>query len=157
MLFVIIVAGMIFQIYRGYYNFEIGQYLYELFALQFIHFAIWALLALFIQTLVGNAYLGLFILLIISIGIPFLGLAGIEQSIFKYNQGPGYSYSDMNGYGAFFSRYFTYKLYWLLGGFVLLVVSALFWVRGLPHSFKERLSIAKSRFKGAYLIGLECF
>ena len=157
LLFVIIVAGMIFQIYRGYYNFEIGQYLYELFALQFIHFAIWALLALFIQTLVGNAYLGLFILLIISIGLPFLGMAGIEQSIFKYNQGPGYSYSDMNGYGAFFSRYFTYKFYWLLAGFVLLVISALFWVRGLPHSFKERLSIAKSRFKGVYLIGFGVF
>lgn len=157
LLFVIIVAGMIFQIYRGYYNFEIGQYLYELFVLKFIHFAIWALLALFIQTLVGNAYLGLFILLVISIGIPFLRFAGIEQSIFKYNQGPGYSYSDMNGYGAFFSSYFTYKLYWLFGGFLLLIMSTLFWVRGLPHSFKERLSMAKSRFKGAYLIGFVVF
>jgi len=157
LLLVIMVAGMIFQIYRGYYNFEIGQYLYELYALKLIHFAIWALLALFIQTLVGNAYLGLFILLIISIGLPFLRFAGIEQAIFKYNQGPGFSYSDMNGYGAFFSSYFTYKTYWLLNGLMLLIITALFWVRGLPSSFKERMSIAKTRFKGFYLIGFSVF
>ncbi|SNR70690.1 ABC transporter permease/M1 family aminopeptidase [Lutibacter flavus] len=157
LLFVIMVGGIIFQIYRGYYNFEIDQYLYELLIIKFIHFAIWAFLALFIQTLVGNAYLGLFILLVISIGLPFLSFAGIEQSIFKYNQAPGYSYSDMNGYGSFFSRYMTYKIYWVFAGIVLLIVSALFWVRGLPHSFKERLSIAKSRFKGAYLIGFVVF
>lgn len=153
LLFVIMVGGIIFQIYRGYFNFEIGHYLYELIVIKLIHFAIWAFLALFIQTLVGNAYLGLFILLVVSMAIPFLRYIGIEQSIFKYNQGPGYAYSDMNGYGAFFSRYFTYKFYWLLNGILLLIGAALFWVRGLPHSFKERLSIAKSRFKGAYLIG----
>ncbi|UMB52522.1 hypothetical protein MKD41_09225 [Lutibacter sp. A64] len=157
LLFVIMVGGIIFQIYRGYYNFEIDQYLYELLVLKFVHFAIWAFLAICIQTLVGNAYLGLFILLVISIGLPFLSFAGIEQSIFKYNQGPGYSYSDMNGYGASFSSYITYKIYWVFAGIVLFIVSALFWVRGLPHSFKERLSIAKNRFKGVYLIGFVVF
>ena len=148
LLFVIMVGGMLVQIYNGYYNFEIGHYLYELYVLKFIHFVIWAFLALFIQTLVRNPYLGLFILLIISMGMQFLSLAGIEQAIFKYNQGPRFSYSDMNGYGTTFSRYFAYKIYWLFGGAVLLVIATLFWVRGLPHSFKERLSIARSRFRG---------
>ncbi|WP_367890027.1 ABC transporter permease [Polaribacter batillariae] len=115
LLFVIMVAGMAFQAYKGYYNFEIGHYLFELYALMFIHFAIWALMAMFIQTIVKNQYLGLFILLILLIGIPLLSLAGIEQAVFKYNQAPGYRYSDMNGYGAAFSKYFTYKTYWFVG------------------------------------------
>ncbi len=157
MLAVIMVSGMIFQMYKGYYDFEVGHYIKELFGLRFIHFAVWALLSIFIQTLVRNQYLGLFILIIISIGMPFLSFAGIEQAIFKYNQGPGFSYSDMNGYGASFSRYFIYKTYWLLGGLVLLIIAGLFWVRGLPHSFKERLSIAKSRFKGLSIIGFAIF
>lgn len=157
LLFVIMVGGIIFQIYRGYYNFEIDHYLYELLVLKFVNFAIWAFLALFIQTLVGNAYLGLFILLVVSMGLPFLSFAGIEQSIFKYNYGPSYSYSDMNGYGASFNSYFTYKVYWFFAGLVLFILSLLFWVRGLPHSFKERLLIAKSRFKGAYLIAFVAF
>jgi ABC-2 type transport system permease protein len=157
LLAVIMVSGMIFQIYKGYYDFELGHYIKELFGLRFISFAITALLSLFIQTLVRNQYLGLFILIIISIGMPFLSFAGIEQSIFKYNQGPSFSYSDMNGYGTSFSRYFIYKIYWLFGGLVLLILAGLFWVRGLPYSFKERLSIAKSRFKGVSLIGFTVF
>ena len=152
LLAVIMASGIIFQMYNGYYNFEIGHYLYELYVLNFISFIIWALLALFVQTLIGNPYLGLFIMLLISIGMPFLRFAGIEQSIFKYNQGPGFSYSDMNGYGLSGTKYLIYKVYWLLGGLVALVLTGLFWVRGLPHSFKERLQIAKSRFKGASLI-----
>jgi ABC-2 type transport system permease protein len=152
MLLVILIGGMTIQIYNGYYDFEIMHYLYELYVLNFIGFAIWAFLSLFIQTLIGNPYLGLFILLVISIGIPFLSFAGIEQSIFKYNQGPGFQYSDMNGYGASFWPFMLHKIYWFFGGIVLLCLTALFWVRGLPHSFKERFSIAKSRFKGPVLI-----
>lgn len=145
LLSVVMIAGIIYQVYEGFYNFEIGHYMYELFVLQFIHFAIWALLALFVQTLVGNPYLGLFILIVINFGLPFLTFAGIEQSIFKYNQGPSFRYSDMNGYGSTLLKYLIYKTYWALGGLILLVLTGLFWVRGLPHSFKERLSIFKER------------
>ncbi|RBW61394.1 hypothetical protein DS884_03535 [Tenacibaculum sp. E3R01] len=145
LLAVVMFAGIIYQTYKGFYNYELTHYIYELFVLQFIHFAVWALLALFIQTLVGNPYVGLFILIVINFGLPFLTFAGIEQSIFKYNQGPSFRYSDMNGYGSSLRRYLTYKGYWTLGGLVLLVLTSLFWVRGLPHSFKERLTIFKSR------------
>ncbi|WP_299052336.1 M1 family aminopeptidase [uncultured Polaribacter sp.] len=151
LLAVIMFAGVLFQMYKGFYNFEIGHYLFELYFLNFASLLIWALLSIFIQTLIGNPYLGLFVLLVISIGMPFLSLAGIEQAIFKFNQGPGYNYSDMNGYGVL-QPYLTYKLYWLLGGLILLVVSFLFWVRGIPNSFVERFTIARRRFKGVALI-----
>jgi ABC-2 type transport system permease protein len=146
LLSVIMVSGMLFQIYQGYYDFEIGHYVKELFGLKFLNYLIWALLAIFIQTLVKNQYLGFFILLIIAIGIPFLSLIGIENSVLKYNEGPGFSYSDMNGYGSALSRYLWYKLYWVLGGSILLILSILMWVRGLPNSFAERVYIAKERF-----------
>ncbi len=145
LLVVIMLSGIIYQTYKGYYNYEIGHYLYDLFALQLLHFFIWALLALFIQTLVGNPYLGLFILLIINIGLPFLSLVGIEQSIFKYNNGTDFSYSDMNGYGSSIKSFFIYKVYWLLAGLILLGFTGLLWVRGIPSSFKERLHIFKER------------
>jgi ABC-2 type transport system permease protein len=145
LLAVIVVAGVLFQIYKGYYNFELGHYFYEVYILLFIHFVIWALLAMLIQTLIKNQYLGLFVLLVILIGLPLLSLAGIEQSVFKYNQGSNYQYSDMNGYGASLNRYFVYKAYWFIGGLILLVLAGLFWIRGITFSFKERLQIAKKR------------
>jgi ABC-2 type transport system permease protein len=146
LLAVIMVSGMLFQIYQGYYDFEIVHYLKELFGLKFLNYAVWALLAIFIQTLVKNQYLGFFILLILAIGIPFLSLIGIENSVLKYNEGPGYSYSDMNGYGSDLSRYLWYKLYWVLGGTLLLILSIVMWVRGLPSSFAERITIARERW-----------
>lgn len=156
LLSVIMISGILFQTYHGYYNFELGHYFTELFLLNFLNYFIWALLAVFIQTLIGNPYLGLFILLVISIGIPFLSFAGVEQSIFKYNEGPGFDYSDMNKYGTL-TPYLIYKMYWILLGSSLLILSALFWVRGIPSSFKERIIIANSRFRGVYLVAFVIF
>jgi ABC-2 type transport system permease protein len=157
LLFVIMVSGILFQIYKGYYDFEIGHYIYELYGLNFINYVVWALLAIWIQTLFRNPYLGLFVLIVLAIGIPFLSLAGIENDLFKYNEGPGFAYSDMNGYGSFFASYMAYKIYWLFCGLTLLVIAALFWVRGIPNSFKERLKIAIARFKGITIVGFVLF
>ncbi|APG64658.1 hypothetical protein LPB136_04460 [Tenacibaculum todarodis] len=160
LLAVVMIAGIIYQTSQGFYNYEIGHYIFELFVLQFIHFAIWAFIALFIQTLVGNPYVGLFILIVLNFGLPLLSFLGIEQAIFKYNQGPGFSYSDMNGYDFSLQRYLTYKGYWFLAGLLFLGLTSLFWVRGIPSSFSERLSIFKNRFNlktglvlGVLLIG----
>ncbi|MFH4968174.1 M1 family aminopeptidase [Gaetbulibacter sp. M240] len=154
---VIMVSGLLFQIYKGFYQFELGHYIEELFGLRLINYVVWAFLALFIQTLFRNPYVGLFVLLVISIGMPLLRFAGIEQAIFKYNDGPGFEYSDMNGYGSDLIPYFTYKIYWVSAGIILFIFTALFWVRGLPHSFWERLRIARSRFKGIYIVGFLIF
>ena len=62
----------------------------------------------------------------------------------------------MNGYGIL-SPFLIYKTYWILCGLALLVMSELFWIRGIPASFSERLSIAKSRLKGGYAISLTVF
>ncbi len=153
LLAVIMISGLLFQIYKGYYDFEIGHYLKELYGLKFLNYFVWALLSIFIQTLIKNQYLGFFIILIIASVMPFLPVIGVELSIFRYNQGPGYSYSDMNGYGSGLSRYLWYKLYWILGGTLLLILSSLLWVRGLPNSFAERIQIAKYRFKMPQIIG----
>ncbi|QOD60848.1 hypothetical protein H9I45_16160 [Polaribacter haliotis] len=147
LLSVIMVAGVLFQTYKGFYDYEIMHYIKELFGLKFLNYVVWALLSIFIQTLFKNQYLGFFVLLIISIAMPLLGLVGVELAVFKYNEGPGFSYSDMNGYGSGLSRYLWYKVYWVLGGTVLIVLSVLMWVRGLPNNFVERIYIAKKRFK----------
>ena len=146
----VMISGILFQIYNGYYDFEIGHYLYELIILSLISYIIWAFLSFLIQTLITDRNVGLFVVILLFIGIPLLGAAGVEQSIFKYGSGPGYAYSDMNGYGSSFNRFFIYKIYWLSLGLVFYIITYLFYYRGLNSSFKERIAIAKSRFKGKY-------
>ncbi|MBL6647956.1 MAG: hypothetical protein ISP57_03475 [Flavobacteriaceae bacterium] len=150
LLSIIMISGILFQTYNGYYDFEIGHYLYELIVLSLISYIIWALLSFLIITLTTERLLGFFIMIVLFIGIPLLSLAGVEQSIFKYNSGTGFSYSDMDGYGSSLNRFFLYKIYWLSLGLVFYILTYLFYFRGLPSNFRERISIAGSRFKGKY-------
>ena len=122
----IIIMGIIIQSVQGYYNFEIGLYIKELYGIQFIGLFIWSLLALSIHTVFKNYFIGFFILLLVSIGQNFLGSVGIEQMMFKFNQASPTPYSDMNGYGHFLPEYFIYRIYWLALG-VALFISA-YWI-----------------------------
>lgn len=142
----IILVGVGVQIYNGYFNFELGLYLFDLYAIQFIHLIIWALLAVFVHTWFKNYYIGFFILLLVSIGITFLSNIGIEQDLFKYNQAPGTPYSDMNGYGSSLGAYYVYKIYWLSLGISLYIISIVFFQRGLTERFKQRWASAKKEF-----------
>ncbi|MEX2656985.1 MAG: M1 family aminopeptidase, partial [Balneolales bacterium] len=146
LLSIIMIAGLGVQLYNGYYNFEIGLYLFDLYAISLIHVVIWGLLSIFIHNLFKNYYIGFILLLIISIGITFLDQIGIEQTLFKFNQAPGTAYSDMNGYGNSLAPYFVYKIYWLLLGIALYVMAILFFRRGLPGSINERLRNAGEAF-----------
>lgn len=145
LLFVIMVAGILYQTYSGFYDFELGHYLKELFGLKLIHYLIWALLAVFIQTLFKNYLLGFFVLLLLSIGLAFLPAIGVEQDIFIFNSDPGFEYSDMNGYGHGLANYFMYKIYWFSLGIVLFCLALLFYTRGIGQSAKARFSEAKRR------------
>lgn len=157
LLMVMLVSGILFQLYSQFYHFELDLYLFELFILNFIRYAIWALLAFFIHIMIRNTYLGFFILLVLLIGLPLLSLAGIEQSVFKYNSGGSLNYSDMNGYGTSLIGFFKYRIYWFFGGISLLLLAGLFFVRGYISSAKERLRIAGSRFKRKTAISLVVF
>ena len=87
-------------------------------------------------------------MIVLFIGIPLTNLAGIEQAIFKYSQGPGFSYSDMNGYGSDLNRYYIYKFYWLCLGIIFYILTLLFYNRGYVSSAVEKFKIAKNRLRG---------
>lgn len=148
LLSLIMIGGMAVQALNGYYNFEIGLYLFQLYALYLPGLVIWAFAALFVQTLFTNPYLGLFLLVLGSMGVAGLPELGIEHYVFRYNQGPEFSYSCLDGFGATLPPWLLYKLYWMPGGLALLMGALLFWIRGLPLSFPERLAAAKARFRG---------
>jgi ABC-2 type transport system permease protein len=146
LLSIIMIAGLLVQLFNGYYNFEIGLYLFDLYAISLINVVIWALLSIFVHSLFKNYFVGFILLLIISIGITFLGQIGIEQTVFKFNQAPGTAYSDMNGYGRSLGPYFIYKGYWLMLGIVFYTLAVVLFRRGLPSGFKERIQNARDAF-----------
>lgn len=144
-------TAMCIQMYFGYYNFEIGHYLTELFVLDMLKYLTLIVFSLFIQSFFKNYFIGFFILLLLTIGIPMLSRLGVEQYIYKFNTDPGYRYSDMNGYGDV-RHYVYYRIYWLLlcGG--LFGVTLLFWRRGILFGVKQRLRIAMKRTKAVVIV-----
>ena len=126
-----IIAGIIYQLSQGYYNFELGLYAYDSWMVRWLQFMPWTLFALFVFTVIPNFYLGLVAVLVVGIGTTFLGFVGVEQSIYKFNEGPNASYSDIDGYGYLQTRYFIYRLYWILGGLVFACLAWVFWRRGV--------------------------
>jgi ABC-2 type transport system permease protein len=147
----VMAMGIGIQTYQGYYHFELGLYIQQLFGIQFIHLFIWSLFALFIHTLFKNYFVGFFVLLLVSIGLSFSSQIGLEQLIFKFNQAPPTPYSDMNGYGHYLSAYFSYKLYWLALAIALYILALWLYPRGSYPSWKERFSEAKKRVHTANL------
>ena len=145
LLLLILIAGVSIQAFNGFYNFEIGHYLIELYGIKIWNLIVWAFLAILVQTLFKNYLLGFFVLVVMMIGLTFLPQLGVEQDIFRYNSDPGYHYSDMNGYGHGLELYYLYKFYWILLGVVFFCLALLFWTRGIPMSAKEKFAIARQR------------
>ena len=145
LLAIIIICGILIQMYKGYYRFELGLYINELFGLKLIDLILFAALAMFVQVLTKNYFVGFFILLVYLILSSFFGRMGIEQDIYKYRSGPGVSYSDMNGYGYNLIPYFIYKFYWGAFAILLAIFSNIFWGRGMDKGIKLRWKEAKSR------------
>lgn len=145
-LLISMLTGIGYQLAHGYSQIEIVHYLYELFVLDFLNYLVLILFALFIHSFFKNYYVGFFVCLVIVMTTPLLSKIGIEQSIYKFNQGPRYSYSDMNGYGDV-RQYIWYKVYWLLFVGFLSGITLLFWRRGIISGVRDRIDTAKNRFK----------
>ncbi|HUM46449.1 MAG TPA: M1 family aminopeptidase, partial [Chitinophagales bacterium] len=161
LLSIIMVAGILVQAYNSYYHFEIGHYLFDLFAIHLVGFVIWSFAALFIQIVFTNSYLGLFLLVLFSFGMTELPQLGVESVVFRFNQNPEpdffLKYSDLSGYGYVLTPYFIYKIYWSLFACLLFLFSLLFWPRGLLQSSKERVSLALSAFRNRVAFSMVAF
>jgi len=154
----VLVAGVAVQAYEGYPNFEIGHYLFDLYIIHLPGFVAWAFVALLVQTVFTNPYLGFFILILCAFGIENLPALGVHSPVFRFNQTPEpdffLKYSDLNGYSHALPVHLLYRSYWIAFGLVLGGIALLFWPRGVALSFRERLRIAKTRLSGKMAFAL---
>jgi ABC-2 type transport system permease protein len=153
---VVMAAGLTTQIIHGYFRFEFAVYLKELFLIELVQLWIICALALLIQTLVNQKFLGYFAVVVIYlVGIVFgLPLLGVEHFLLRYAHFPPHIYSDMNGYNLYVKPLFWFELYWALAAVFLAVVANLLWVRGIEGGFKQRLKLGLQRLTPAARAGM---
>ncbi len=148
LLIVGILFGMLSQVYNGYTQFEMGVYFREFLVYDLLSFTGIIVLALLIQVVVNNKYLGFFAFLVAMIALAFgPGALKIKSNLLSFNSIPNYVYSDMNGWSVFEAGLTWFHTYWLLFAGFLAVLSITLWVRG-KLTFRQRLQIARQRFSG---------
>ena len=138
------VGGILIQALQGYYHFEIGLYLRVVFGLNLAGYVLLAALAMTIHVVVNHKYLGHMIVLLAIVFTRVAGRLGIQHHLLVYGTDPGWTYSDMNGFGPFV----WFKLYWAAWALLLGVLAVLFWVRGREPDLRSRLRQAHVRFTG---------
>jgi ABC-2 type transport system permease protein len=139
-------AGMLVQRGRGYDEFEVGLYLQVLFGLQLADYLLLALLALVVQVVVNQRHVGHLVTLIAFGLISFASAEGIGHHLLVYGSGPGWSYTNMRGFGTSLGPWLWLKLYWTAWALLLAVVARLLWARGREEGVRVRLQIARCRF-----------
>jgi hypothetical protein len=156
LLFVIMITGIAIQIYKGYYNFEIIEYIKDLYGFNLIGFALACMLSMSIQIIFNNKYIGYFISALILAVLPIVfSLLQLNNGLYQFNSnGPIMQYSDMNGYGHGIYPFIVFKTYWIGFSIILIAVSNLLWVRGKEKGIKHRLRIAKPLFTGGIRLSL---
>lgn len=145
LLLVVMVTGILIQTFKGYHHYELGLYLKELFGLQLVGYALTCVLAIFVQVMVNQKYVGHFIMVLYFIVTSFMPRFGLEHHLYRYATAPDYTYSDMNRYGHFLRPVFWFDLYWAAFAVLLAIAANLFWVRGLELSLRRRAALARAR------------
>jgi ABC-2 type transport system permease protein len=136
---VIMVCGVIVQLFKGYTNFEIGLYIRYLYGFNLIDFWMLAALAIFVQTLVNNKYLGYFIVALFYFWNSSFAQIVLKHNLAIFSSSPGLEYSDMNAFGHAVFGYFVFKAYWGAFCLVLAALSSLLWQRGSEPALRLRI------------------
>ncbi|MDQ3516830.1 MAG: hypothetical protein M3466_00310, partial [Gemmatimonadota bacterium] len=143
---VLMAVGMLAQVIRGNYDFQIPLYLKILFGLQLPEYLLFGALAFLLQAVVNQKYVALLVTLLAYFLIVFAAFLGIEHKLLIYGSSPGWSYTDMRGFGASVHPWLWFKLYWAGWALLLGVCARMFWVRGRESGLRARLRIARNRF-----------
>ena len=134
-----VVAAVAFQACSGYFRFEIGGYLAWFVWPMTVSAIQMAVLAVFIQVLVPQKFLGWGAMLVWIVLTIMLGSLGFEHNLYNYGNGSEVPLSDMNGVGRFWIGQLWFQVYWSAFAMMLLVATHALWRRGATVELRPRL------------------
>ena len=149
--FIFMLVNIFTQVYHGFYDFNLPLYFVELFTIQLPRYFAVAILAMLVQTLASNKYVGHVIMMFYYIFFFIaLDVMGIHHFLWKFPQTPSAPFSDMNGGGHFLTALRWYQSAWFFACIVLVVAIILFWSRGYRLSLTDRLKVAREQLGRVY-------
>lgn len=142
-------CGMLVQMSNNYLRLQPGLYLTELFVLDLLQLVALMTLAFFAHIISPNKYVGYFVFIVLVILDSFLWRwLQVSTNLVNFGSLPGYTYSDMYGYGPYRKALFAFGSYWLVFCGLLSLVNIMLWPRGRERGWGIRLSTAWNRWHG---------
>ncbi|MDP1914156.1 M1 family aminopeptidase [Brevundimonas sp.] len=149
-----VLAGVVTQTIKGHTDYELGKYLLWYVIPQSLSFLQLAVLAIFVQALSPNKFVGWAIMVVYLISTLVLSNIGFDHVLYQYGGGIPVPLSDMNGRGDFAGFAAWLEAYWTAFAVVLLVLAYGLWRRGTEQRLWPRLKRLPHRLMGpAGLIG----
>ncbi|TAJ62674.1 M1 family aminopeptidase [Brevundimonas sp.] len=149
-----VLAGVITQMIKGHTDFEFDKYLLWYLLPQALSFTLLAVLAIFVQALSPNKFVGWAIMVVYLISTIVLSNLGFDHPLYSYRSGLLGPLSDMNGQGDFGTFALWWGSYWTAFAVILLVLAYGLWRRGTEQRLWPRLKRLPHRLAGpAGLIG----
>jgi ABC-2 type transport system permease protein len=136
------------QLFDGYSQLEPLLYAKGL-LLGAIPFVLMAVLAVFLQVVSGNKFVGYLLMIAYLIARVGLRMLDFDHDLYNYPSATPTPYSDMNGYGHFIGPYLWLRAYWAAFAVALLAVAAAFWPRGTSLAWRDRVRAARARLRSA--------
>ena len=122
----VIIAGILFQAFSGYYHFNLWHYFMSFFG-DFLPFlSLFTVLSFFIHVLVNKKFVAYVLVMISFITIVALPLLGYDHNLYSFGGTNIGVYSHMIGYGHFLKPFLWLKSYWFVFFFILFVVASIF-------------------------------
>jgi ABC-2 type transport system permease protein len=135
------------QIIKGFYDFNFPIYLSILTLLVVPKLTEMVMLSFVVHVVVNNKFAGHAVGIIIWLLIHVLFFSRyLDYNLLLFSFTPPFILSDLDKLGPGGLGVFWFNMYWLFFGGLLLVVAFLFYHRGTPSSFSERLELSVERF-----------
>jgi len=149
------ITGIVIQLINGGAPIELSLYVKGV-LLGASGFILLGLLALVLQVLTNNKFIGYLMMMLVLISKIVFGTLDLDHNLYNFAGSSATPYSDMNGYGHFLIGWSWFTLYWSLFTVALLIVAQAFWVRGLSQEWKvrARLAMAKLNSKAGLALAL---
>jgi len=123
-------SAILAQLMQGYTYLELDQYAVRSIMEFIIPPILLAALAIFLQVLMNNRWLGMATMMTFFILTIVMGQMGFDHNLYRYGFSPETPWSDMNGYGHFFGISALFTLYWSFVALFFLIMAYQMWNRG---------------------------
>ncbi|GAB3924651.1 M1 family aminopeptidase [Larkinella terrae] len=130
--------GLVIQWTSGYFTNDWPVYL-SLYYYSGLPLFLFAVLAVFIQLLSPNKYLGMVLTMTVAGILAFSRRLGLEHYLLRYAVVPELNYSAMNGFGHYAVAFDWYMIYWSCCAVLLGMLAVGFWPTRLQVSTWQRI------------------